>query len=249
MNRLRHTDAIRSILYLSWCQARGRSIFKSYLLPLAILFGISYFLLIEEGSIKSFELWLNTLFILKGMPILALILSGGMFREEIKDSTIEYLWTRPTTRTGLVLGFYASAVLKTLVYGMAIALAIYLAGQLKGCQPDWADFPVIFLALSFSSLAYCAGGLLLATWTGKYMVLGISYGSVIEVGVGSIPTNLSKLSIMHHIEQLVAMDSLFALGNSLNSLLVCLCLTIVCVTAASAVFSFKTYHVGSEKEA
>lgn len=247
VGRGRFFDTLRAILFLAWCQTQGRSFFKFYLLPLVGAFGVSYFLALEPTS-ASFESWMEGLFLLTALPLIALTISGGMIRDEIKDSTIEYLWTRPATRFQLIIGFYLAAVMKTVIYGLALVLSLYAAGFFKGCHPDFGTLPSVFLAILFSALTFCAGGLLFATLTGKYMIWGIVYGAVFELGIGSIPTNISKLSVKHYIERIAQIDSLPSLFTAFGSFAICLGIALVCLAGAVLVFSTKSYSLGQEKE-
>lgn len=247
VGRVPFLNTLRGVLYLNLSQALGRSLLTSYLLPLLGVFGVTFALALEPTR-ASFEGWLIDLFLLMALPIIALSVSGGLLRDEIKDGTMEYLWTRPTSRLRLLLCFYIAAVLKTLAYALALALSIYAAGILKGCHVDLALLPSLFLAIIFSALTFSAGGLLLATWSGKYMIIGITYGVLVESGLGRIPTNLSRFSVRHSIETIVQLDGFSGLATTVSSLGVCLLLAVVCLGGAGLIFSMKDYALGEEKD-
>lgn len=237
---------LRGILFLIWSQAAGKSFLKAYLLPFVSVFAVTFLLALEPNQ-ESFEGWIVDLFLLIALPLIALSVSGGLLRDEIKDATLEYLWTRPVSRFRLILGFYIGAVIKTLFYGILFVVAIWTAGILKGSSPDIGMLPGFIAALLFSTITYCAGGLFLAALTGKFMVAGIGYGVAIEVGFGRISGNLSALTIKHYIVGIGGFSDTMTGATAWQGYLVCSILSLLFVLAAGLLFSVKAYNLGSEE--
>ena len=226
----------------------GRSFFKAYLLPAAGIFIVVVWLGSVESSATP-EHWLFDVLLLIVVPILALNLSGGLLRDEIKDGTLEYLWTRPLKRYQLILGFYLGAVMKGLLYGVSFGAAILIAGWLNGVVPEVELLPRFGLGLLLSVLTFSAGALFLATMTGKYMFIGMVYGFLLEVWLGRLSPHLSQFSISHYIQSVGGFGDVLEPASVLKSTLVCLSLMVVFLAAASAVFTLKEYSLGDEKEA
>src|SRR5436305_792065 len=64
------------------------------------------------------------------------------------------------------------------------------------------------LSHAFGGFGFLGGFL-----TSRYIIIGLAYGVVIEVGVGQIPTQLSKLSMTHQVQGML--QSLLLNGEKL----------------------------------
>jgi hypothetical protein len=89
---------------------------------------------------------------------------------------------------------------------------------------------------------------LLGQVTKRYMALAMVYGLIVEMGIGSIPTNINTLSLMRHLKTLLAHNA--ALQNiyewSVNRIPVSMgalaLATGIFLSLAMLLFTFKEYH-------
>ena len=72
-------------------------------------------------------------------------------------------------------------------------------GVFAGVSDFVAALPLLFLAQVLSIAAFSAFGFLCAMLTSRYVILGIAYGALIELGVGSTPTQLNRLSMVQQL--------------------------------------------------
>ncbi len=204
-------------------------------------------LTVSSGRTRDFSEWSVDVFLLRIVPLLCLVTGGGALRNEIRAFTVEYLWTRPAKKSHLVLGAYAGAVTVVLVQVTVFTALIYLTSALRGVPEVWSHLPAALAASLGAVLAFTAIATALGVLTGKYMVLGLFYGVVIEIGLSDLPTRLSQLSVTHHLRTLLQ-----STGTQATSILAgaagCLVLAALGLAAAAFLFTHRTYRIGDEKE-
>lgn len=204
-------------------------------------------LTVPTGRTRNFNEWSVEVFLLRIIPLLCLVTGGGVLRNEIRAYTVEYLWTRPARKSHLVLGAYAGAVTVVLVQVLAFTAVIYLTGAFRGVPDVWSHLPAALVASVGAVLAFTALAVALGVVTGKYMVLGLLYGVVIEIGLSDLPTRLSQLSVTHHLRTLL--QSTGAEPTSfLAGAIGCLVLAAAGLAVAACLFTHLTYRIGDEKE-
>ncbi|HEY1107932.1 MAG TPA: hypothetical protein VGE76_04845, partial [Opitutaceae bacterium] len=66
--------------------------------------------------------------------------------------------------------------------------------------PDLAEaLPLLLLSQVFAIAVYSAAGVLCAQLSRWYIILGLAYGAMIEIGVGVVPTQLNQISLLRHV--------------------------------------------------
>jgi ABC-type transport system involved in multi-copper enzyme maturation permease subunit len=69
--------------------------------------------------------------------------------------------------------------------------------------PDLSStIPSLLLAQVLAIPAFCALGFAFGAFTSRFLIPGIFYAGVIEVGIGNIPTQLNRLSMTHHVRNI-----------------------------------------------
>lgn len=66
-----------------------------------------------------------------------------------------------------------------------------------------AALPLLLLAQFLAIVVYGAFGLLCGLLTSRFVIVGLIYGAAIEVGLGSVPTQLGWLSLVRHLRGLL----------------------------------------------
>lgn len=127
------------------------------------------------------------------LPLLALIVGGGVLGAEIDDGTVVHILAKPLPRTEIVLSKLAVAVGVT---AATVGLPMYLVGVL-------ADSIRLGLGLAVASLlgalAYCALFLALSLVTRRPVLLGLVYVLIWEGLLGNVITGTRVLSIQQYV--------------------------------------------------
>jgi len=215
----------------------------------AFALGMAFFsaMAIGDRPNRSFsEYWefMYEAFLVGMLPFFLVAVAGGVLRNEIKDGTLEYIWTRPISRLRTIGGLFASAVLITYIWTVVLSLGIQLGATYRGVDGIWVDYGKFLIACFGSVLAFSGLALLVAAYSGKYMAFGMLYIGFVEIGIGKLPTNINQIAIRHHIESIVAPVDGSILGGFFGSLLIAAVLAFF----AGLIFRSKTYSLGSDKE-
>ena len=101
-------------------------------------------------------------------------------------------------------------------------------------------------------VAYGALSSLLGLLHQRYMVLGIIYGFVVEMGIGRIPTNIHNLSLSRHLQTLLANQPTihelyeWSASGTFSSILIMGAAALVFLGVGAVVFTMKEYHAAEE---
>jgi ABC-type transport system involved in multi-copper enzyme maturation permease subunit len=198
--------------------------------------------------------WTIDFYLMLLLPLYCLFVCGALIRDELQGDTLGFLITRPLTRARLFLIKYFCHIIWLEGIAAVNGLLLILAGTLRHV-PDLHAFPWILLGTQFLAvLVYGALSALFGLIHQRYMVLGIIYGFVVELGIGRIPTNINSLSMSHHVQTILAntkvVSELYswpAKGWLASIGIMCLA-TLVFLGASSVLFTFKEYHHSEEMQ-
>lgn len=222
------------------------------LLALYLILPVLAAVLGNSGGGSAYLQILLNLQLAVAVPLISLITMAAPIRDETDQGTLPYLSVRPLKRGVFFLLFHASHLLW-------LELAFLLSGLLLLGVGFWLQVPGIsglaipFLLaqaaglLAFSSLSAVAGML-----TRRYLVLGLLYGAIIEVGVGGIPTNVNVLSLAHHVRVVASMSetaSAFLVsnqGNAAFSIFVLIAVGLVGAGIAASIYSYREFIAGPD---
>ncbi|MBM3881713.1 MAG: hypothetical protein FJ387_18645 [Verrucomicrobia bacterium] len=186
------------------------------------------------------------------VPLLCLVVGGALIRDEVQDETLGFLVTRPVTRGRLFLGKYLCTLVwlelvvgvnTALVTGVGWVLAVPLAVPVSGWLLGTGALAV---------LVYSALGALFGLMTHRYVVLGLIYGFLVEIGIGHIPTNINSLSMMRHTHtlfaQAAAVQSQFDWSPAQpgKAALFMILATVLALGAGAVLMTLKEFQPGSE---
>ncbi len=133
------------------------------------------------------------------VPLLAFISGGGVVRDDLKADAVDYVFTRPIRRPAYVVFRYVTHV-ACLQFDFLLALAVLAVVGLSFAVPGMAAaLPLILLAQVMVILAFTAFGFLAGALTSRYVIIGLLWGGIIEVGVGTVETQLSRLSMIRQV--------------------------------------------------
>ena len=138
------------------------------------------------------------------VPVLAFMAGGGAMRDEMKSGTVDYVLTRPVSRPAFVAFKYLAHTLCTQInflpaFAVVVAFAVFReVPNLASVIPQLLLGQILLVA-AFGGLGFLSGALAV-----RYVIIGLVYAGVVEVGVGQIPTQLSRLSMTHQVRALLA---------------------------------------------
>ena len=217
-------------------------------LTFALVFGLLSLALNEQDSVKFWNLVVGT-FVLKFLPLFCLTKGGETLRGELKDGTIEYLWTRPASKTQLYCGFFASSLLNIGSFGVAFLLGISFAGLSLGVITGLGQIVLLWVGAGIAIVSFTAIAGAFSAFSSKFVVLGIFYFSFVELGLSQIPTSIRNVSISAHISRILSPLTEAAPSGFGAALLWSGAITAVALAVGVALFNGIRYGVGSEKEA
>jgi ABC-2 type transport system permease protein len=236
------------LTFRRWCSLQQLLVVAGMLALLAVVAGAS----IPRGDAAEYFDWVSSVYLGVVVPVLAFLSGAGAIREDLKGGSVDYLFTRPVRRTAFVVFRYLSHLACTqLTY--ALALGVLAAVGVFRQVPDLAaGLPLLVLAQLITITAFLALGFFCAVLVARYLIIGLLYAGLIEVGVGQIPTQLSGLSMTRQVRELldplvrstteVTMAGAFATSLSL------LTFAVVFVAAAALIFSMKEFSGTSARE-
>lgn len=190
------------------------------------------------------------------LPISCLSTFGPLIRDELQADTIGFLITRPLTRARLFLLKFLCLTLWMQILFALSALLLLGIGIVKQIEGLMAMAPWFILAQVLAVFVYGALGALFGLITKKYMVMGVVYGFVVEVGIGLIPSNIHALSMRHHVQTILGNSDLAALipliektseGTPL-SIAIMLIAAVLVLAAGAALFTFREFHHSDEMQ-
>lgn len=197
---LRH--AFGGIWRLTWHRmtAPGRWVVAVVLLAaLGLLSSVA----VPEGDAPRFFEWASGFYLTALVPVAAFLAGAGAIRDDMKPGTVDYILTRPVPRPAFVVFRYVSHLACAQLVGM-LALLVVMGAGLYRHVPELASVaPRLLLAQVAGIGAFLALGMLCGALTSRYLVLGLLYGGIVEVGLGRIPIQLNRLSILHHLRLLL----------------------------------------------
>jgi ABC-2 type transport system permease protein len=148
--------------------------------------------------------WAGRIYVGFLVPLLAFLSAAGLVRDDLQAGSVDYLFTRPVRRPVFVILRYVAHVGCTQIdflFGLAVIAGLGIFHQVPGLAEA---LPLLLLAQVVAIMAFSAFGFLCAMITSCYVIIGLLYGALIEVGLGNVPTQLSHLSMSRQVLTLLA---------------------------------------------
>jgi ABC-type transport system involved in multi-copper enzyme maturation permease subunit len=149
------------------------------------------------------ELWFPRINLL-----VALFVGCGALGEEIDGRTVPYLLTRPVPRTALVIGRWLVAAFTASSLLGAGYVVLYVATVAPmGGDALLVDLPILghaLVGMALSMLAYCAVFMLFAVLIKWPLLVGLVLLFVWEEFAATMPGNIARYTLLHHVYTLMA---------------------------------------------
>jgi ABC-2 type transport system permease protein len=209
---------------------------------------------VRSGNAEHFAQWSVNFYLMFVVPVVAFLTAAGLVQDDMKPATVDYVLTRPVRRPVFVLYRYLSHT-ACLQFQCLLTLAVLVAVGVFRQVPGLATAgPSLLLAQVLAVMAFSALGFAFGAYTSRYLVIGIVYANIIEMGVGNIPTQLNRLSMTHHVRTVASellhqqtggpaqVDSLFVATGALGLF------SLIFVVLAAALFSLREATGAKPKE-
>jgi ABC-2 type transport system permease protein len=160
----------------------------------------------DSLDIFLFQILMVPLFLQVVVIFVTLVAATALIREEIEDNTLPYLLTRPVSKPAILWSKFSAYLAAVLLLLIPSVLFAYVVTQGYAGNPLSADRDVLFgflIATSFGAAAYGAFFLLLSILVRRPLPAGLLFGFVWEFGIGSIPGDFPRLSIIHYLRSVL----------------------------------------------
>ena len=245
---------LRGILMLNWTRNLALKRLPMLVGTAAGFPVLAYYACRHEGP-QTYLIFTIQFYLLLLLPIYCLYSCGGMIRDEVQADTLGFLVTRPLTRARLFLASYISQMAWIQIVALINGLLLILAGCLRQVPDVFAIGGILLAAQALAVLVYCALSSLLGLIHQRYLVFGVVYGFIVEIGIGRIPTNINALSMSHHVQTVIA--NVQAVRDQFTSwepkgtafaIFAMFLATVVFLTAAAILFTYREYHHSEEMQ-
>ncbi len=156
---------------------------------------------LQDGTIL-----LDVMFLTLFLPVLVMLYSTSVIREEIEDKSITLVIASPMKRITAYLSYYSSLLLAL----MLIMGAILTAGFLSFFIPQGMDMDALYLYRDMLLLVvigcgvYSALFLMVSVIIKRAIYFGLFYAFIWESFIGSVPGRIAEFSFRHYIRSIGA---------------------------------------------
>lgn len=155
------------------------------------------------NRLNHYVSWIALFYVCFLVPVLSFISAAGLLRDDLNPGSVDYVFTRPVSRPLFVLFRYVCHVI-CVQLDFLLALAVVLGVGVARGVPDLADaVPLLLLGQVTVIAVFSAFGFFCGMLTARYVILGLSYAGAIEVGIGNIPTQLNRISMIRHAREIL----------------------------------------------
>jgi len=203
---------------------------------------------------EPFYYWLIIFYFLIILPLTCVRGCGPLIRDELQADTLGFLITRPLGRARLLILKYASQVAWLQIVLLVETLLLFTAGAACRVPSLGILLPLVLAVQMLAVPAWSALGLLLGQLTPRYMAAALLYGAIVELGIGRIPTNINVLSIVRHLQTLLAQNAAVhafydwpsdKMGTAIGALILA---PVVFLGISAFLFSMVEYHHAAEMQ-
>ena len=152
-----------------------------------------------EAAARDFLPWAGGFYASFLVPIFAFISAAGAMRDDFSDGTVDYVFTRPVSRSKYVVFRYLAQMGCTQIDFLAALAVVAGIGAYHGVPGLWSALPYLLVGQAMAILVFSAFGLFCGTLTSRYVILGLAYAGIVEVGLGNVPTQINQISLVRHV--------------------------------------------------
>lgn len=219
------------------------------LLILAGLSGLLFLLTaqnVNRAETVYFHRWAVEFYLAFLLPAVTFLAAAGAVRDDMLPVSTDYLLTRPVRRAWFVALRFICHVACTQIASLIPLAAMFAAAGTFTAPAIAAMLPRVLAAQVMVVAGFSALGFLAGSLTARYLVVGVLYGAIVEIGLGRIPVQISRLSMTHHVLALFensirGLPGVVEAGGLGSATLAFAAFTLVGLGATAAVFSLREF--------
>jgi ABC-type transport system involved in multi-copper enzyme maturation permease subunit len=153
----------------------------------------------REEAARGFIPWAGGFYVCFLLPILAFLSGAGAMRDDLGAATVDYVFTRSVSRRTYVVFRYLAqmaCIQIDFLFALVVVAAIGIYHQVPGLG---SAMPLLLLAQLIAVATFSAFGFACGMVTSRYVIVGLAYGAIIEVGIGNVPTQLNQISLVRQV--------------------------------------------------
>jgi ABC-type transport system involved in multi-copper enzyme maturation permease subunit len=187
-----------------WRLTSRRFMTPGYWLMLAALLGLLVLLSFptthsRAAAAQGFLPWAAGFYVCFIVPVVTFLFAAGAARDDLGTATADYVLTRPLPRHLLTI-FRCVAHVACGQIDFAFGLAVIAGiGAFHGVPGLGSALPLLLLAQVMAVITFTALGFLCGMLTSRYVIVGLAYGAIVEIGIGSVPTPLNQISLLRQL--------------------------------------------------
>ncbi len=161
---------------------------------------------IRMGGPSIFGLLLWFLFLRFIVPILGIFYGTSLIADEVEDKTITYLFTRPISRSAVLLGKFLAYIASTVLIVLPAVMVIFFLVVPIGGGSIASAFPDLLRNLLLLALGLCVyGGLFAAVgaWIKRPVLFGLFFAFGWENFALALPGYLKHFTVAFYVQGLV----------------------------------------------
>ena len=143
--------------------------------------------------------WAGGFYVCFLVPVLAFISGAGAMRDDLSGAAVDYVFTRPVPRPLYVIFRYAAqmgCLQIDFLFGLGTVAAL---GAIHGVPQFASALPLLLLAQIMAVATFSAFGFFCGMITSRYIVIGLLYGALVEIGIGNVPTQINQISLVRQV--------------------------------------------------
>jgi len=161
----------------------------------------------RTGGATIFGLIIWILYIRFIVPVLGVFYGTALIADEVEDKTITYLFTRPISRSAVLLGKYLAYLVCTTLLVLPSVMIVFFVVVPTGGGSIAQAFPSLltdFGMLVAGLMAYGAVFALVGTRLKRPLIVGLVFAFGWEPGVLFFPGYLKRATVMYYLQALVS---------------------------------------------
>lgn len=219
-------------------------------LALLLLIG---FALTRTGHVRGFYNVIADLYLTIVTPMIAFVAAAGSIRDDLRPAVTDYVLIRPVRRPAFILFKFVAHVACLQVAFLVALVALMGLGVMREITSLASSFPWLLFAQALTVMAFSAFGFLCGALSSKYFLIGLAYAALVELGVGNIPTQINRLSMLRQINSLLhsVLPNVRPAGepqDALTTIVVLVSISAVMVAVTAGVFAVRELSAGPTKE-
>jgi ABC-2 type transport system permease protein len=160
----------------------------------------------QIGGSGIFGLMIWFLFLRFIVPILGIFYGTSLIADEVEDKTITYLFTRPISRSAVLIGKYLAYLASTILIVLPSVMLVYFLIVPIGGSSIAGTFPNLLRDLMLLALGLAVYGALFAAvgaWVKRPVLIGLFFAFGWENFALALPGYLKRFTIAFYTQGLV----------------------------------------------